>query len=178
MALNNNNVHRISTYDYLRLLHNNTRNCADKGHDRGSIPMAYALIARSRKNQIWGFLVLTKWASKQHSYVLENKTRRLKPLSTSTVMIMAPDQNRRHRITSTMPWRSRRAASGLRRPSESRALLAFVAIGQRLMCAVRGRDCWFSTSITHRSRSIRKIRRACTHTPESKEYMYICLELA
>ena len=42
----------VSTYDYLRLLHNNTRNCADiiaKGHDRGSIPIAFVLIARSHK---------------------------------------------------------------------------------------------------------------------------------
>ena len=37
-----------------------------------------------------------------------------------------------------MPWLSRRAAGGLRRPSESRALLAFIAIGRRLMRAVPG----------------------------------------
>ena len=35
-----------------------------------------------------------------------------------------------------MPWRSRRAAGGLRgRPSESRALFCFLAIGRHLMCA-------------------------------------------
>ena len=47
--ISNNNGHRVRTYVYLRLLHNNTRNCADKGHDRGSIPTAFALIARSHK---------------------------------------------------------------------------------------------------------------------------------
>ena len=29
------------------------------------------------------------------------------------------------------------------------------------------------TEITHRSRGVRKIRRACTHTPEPKEYVHL-----
>ena len=51
-----------------------------------------------------------------------------RPLSTSTTTITGPDRNCRHRITSAMPWPSRRAAGGLRRPSESRALLAFLRL--------------------------------------------------
>ena len=47
------------------------------------------------------------------------------PISTSTTTIKGQNRNCRHRITSAMPWPSRRAAGGLRRPSESRALLAF-----------------------------------------------------
>ena len=54
-------------------------------------------------------------------------------------MITGLDRNCRHMITSAMPWRSRRAAGGLRRPSESRALLAFIANGRRLMRAVPGK---------------------------------------
>ena len=40
-------------------------------------------------------------------------------------MIMGPDRNRRHRIVYALSLRSRRAAGGLRRPSECRSLLAF-----------------------------------------------------
>ena len=46
-------------------------------------------------------------------------------LSTSTTMITGPDRNRRHMIVSALSLPSRRATGGLRRPSESRALLAF-----------------------------------------------------
>ena len=53
-------------------------------------------------------------------------------------MITGPDRNRRHIIVSALSLRSRRAAGGLQRPSECRALLAFVAIGRRLMRAVPG----------------------------------------
>ena len=46
-------------------------------------------------------------------------------LSTSTTMITGPDRNRRHMMVSALSLPSRRATGGLRRPSESRALLAF-----------------------------------------------------
>ena len=49
-------------------------------------------------------------------------------LSTSTTMITGPDRNRRLSL-----W-SRRAAGGLRRPSESRALLAFPRLSLAVSC--------------------------------------------
>ena len=57
------------------------------------------------------------------------------PLSTSTAMITVPDWNCRHMIVSALSLRSRRAAGGLRQPSESRVLLAFMARATCCRCA-------------------------------------------
>ena len=51
-------------------------------------------------------------------------------------MITVPDRNCRHRIVSALSLRSRRATGGLRRPSESRALLAFIARATCCRCVV------------------------------------------
>ena len=55
---------------------------------------------------------------------------------TSTTMITGPDRNCRHMIVSVLSLRSHRAAGGLRRPSGSRALLAFIARATCCQCAV------------------------------------------
>ena len=80
-------------------------------------------------------------------------------------MITGPDRNRRHIIVSALSLRSRRAAGGLRWPSESRALLAFVAIGRRLMRAVPG---------TRRSSCERhnSMRRGRTEDPRTSAHIY------
>ena len=82
----------------------------------------------------------------RHRYAVESspsylrydrsKNTDLMSLSTSTTMITGPDRNRRHRIVSALSLRSRRAAAGLRRPSESRALLAFIARARCCRCVV------------------------------------------
>ena len=61
------------------------------------------------------------------SYLRYDRSKNTDPrsLSTSTATITGPDRNRRHRIVSALSLQSRRAAGGLRRPSKSRALLAF-----------------------------------------------------
>ena len=89
---------------------------------------------RAGKTSVVLGLSYSVWVSKRHSYVLENKTRRPRPLPTSTTMITGPDRNRRHRIVSALSLRSRRAAGGLRRPSESRALLAFPRLSLAVGC--------------------------------------------
>ena len=55
-------------------------------------------------------------------------------LSTSTTMITGPDRNRHHRIGTALSLWSRRAAGGLRRPSESRAMLAFPRLSFPVGC--------------------------------------------
>jgi len=60
-------------------------------------------------------------------------------LSTSTAMITVPDRNRRHRIASALPWRSCRAAGGLRRPSDIQTLLVFLARATCCRCAGLGK---------------------------------------
>ena len=55
-------------------------------------------------------------------------------LSTSTTMITGPDRNHRHMIVSTLSLRSRRATVGLRRPSESRSMLAFPRLSFPVGC--------------------------------------------
>ena len=82
-------------------------------------------------------LSFSNWVSKRHSYVLENKTRQPRPLSNSTAMITVPDRNRRHMIVSALSLRSRRATGGLRRPSESRALLAFPRLSLPVGCVAQ-----------------------------------------
>ena len=78
----------------------------------------------------------TSSCGRKLSYLRYDRSKNTDPrsLSTSTTMITGPDRNRRHRIVSALSLRSRRAAGGLRRPSESRALLAFPRLSLPVGC--------------------------------------------
>ena len=118
--------------------------------------------------RIWLGLSFFKWSSKRHSYVVENKTRRPRPLSTSTAMIMVLDRNYRncrHRIVSALSLRSRRATGDLRRPSESRALLAFMA--RAMCCRCVGLEMRRSSCEIHNS-----MRRGRTEDPKTSAHIY------
>ena len=73
----------------------------------------------------------TSFSGQKLSYLVRydrSKNTDPRPLSTSTTTITGPDRNRRHMIVSALSLPSRRATGGLRRPSESRALLAFLRL--------------------------------------------------
>ena len=80
----------------------------------------------------------TSSCGRKLSYLRYDRSKNTDPrsLSTSTATITGSDQNRRHRIVSALSLRSdsRRAAGGLRRPSESRALLAFPRLSLPVGC--------------------------------------------
>ena len=78
----------------------------------------------------------TSSCGRKLSYLRYDRSKNTDPrsLSTSTATITGPDRNRRHRIVSALSLRSRRAAGGLRRPSESRALLAFPRLSLPVGC--------------------------------------------
>ena len=78
----------------------------------------------------------TSSCGRKLSYLRYDRSKITDPrsLSTSTATITGPDRNRRHRIVSSLSLPSSRAAGGLRRPSESRALLAFPRLSLAVGC--------------------------------------------
>ena len=109
----------------------------------------------------------TSSCGRKLSYLRYDRSKNTDPrsLSTSTATITGPDRTRRHRIVSALSLPSRRAAGGLRQPSECRALLAFVAIGRRLMRAVPGTR--RSSCEIHNS-----MRRGCMEDPKTSAHIY------
>ena len=78
----------------------------------------------------------TSSCGRKLSYLRYDRSKNTDPrsLSTSTATMTGPDRNRRHRIVFALSLPSRRAAGGLRRPSESRALLAFPRLSYPVGC--------------------------------------------
>ena len=78
----------------------------------------------------------TSFCGRKLSYLRYDRSKNtdLRSLSTSTATTTGPDRNRRHRIVSALSLRSSRAAGGLRRPSENRALLAFPRLSLAVGC--------------------------------------------
>ena len=78
----------------------------------------------------------TSSCGRKLSYLRYDRSKNTDPrsLSTSTATITGPDLNRRHRVVSALSLPSRRATGGLRRPSESRALLAFPRLSLAVSC--------------------------------------------